>query len=663
MGNEETYKITQEQAEHMMSELRTIFDVVRILKADEVAGKKLIGNAEHPCICYDFWKKTKKCDHCISLKTLEEKKDYAKIEFCEDSCFQVFSKYYEVDNEPCVMEMIKKLDDSTFIDPKGYNHLMTQFSSYKDKMYKDGVTAALNRLYYEDKIRDSKEAAGVAILDIDDFKTCNDTFGHKAGDETLKLVVNILKQNVRENDYLVRFGGDEFLIVLPGITAKSFELKLEHIRNQIHSSVIDGFGRLQVSVSVGAVITDGTETIESAANRADKLMYLGKNRKNKVITDWNLEQKRELQVSGLERPLVLLVDDAEMNRIILDEILEDSYRIVEAKDGVEALEQVEKYGNELNLILLDIVMPNMDGFEVLYHLNEKSLLDNVPVIIISSDDNNDSIKRTYELGAADYIRRPFDAEVVKKRVSNIIKLYQRQRKLQSEIRQQIEDNEKISNMMTGILSHIVEYRNGESGPHVIHVEQITKILLDQLQRVTTQYPLTDEDKKMIVEASALHDIGKIGIDEKILNKPGRLTDEEYEIMKQHTVIGARIIEQMDIYKDEPFVHYIYDICKGHHERWDGKGYPEGKKGDEIPISAQVVSLADVYDALVNKRVYKDAYSHEEAVQMILDGKCGEFNPILLKCLEEAQDKIKMVEQLSESGGVTLATPLSDQIGK
>ncbi len=650
MGNEETYKITQEQAEHMMSELRTIFDVVRILKADEVAGKKLIGNAEHPCICYDFWKKTKKCDHCISLKTLEEKKDYAKIEFCEESCFQVFSKYYEVDNEPCVMEMIKKLDDSTFIDPKGYNHLMTQFSSYKDKMYKDGVTAALNRLYYEDKIRDSKEAAGVAILDIDDFKTCNDTFGHKAGDEALKLVVNILKQNVRENDYLVRFGGDEFLIVLPGITAKSFELKLEHIRNQIHSSVIDGFGRLQVSVSIGAVVTDGTETIESAANRADKLMYLGKNRKNKVITDWNLEQKRELQVSGLERPLVLLVDDAEMNRIILDEILEDSYRIVEAKDGVEALEQVEKYGNELNLILLDIVMPNMDGFEVLYHLNEKSLLDNVPVIIISSDDNNDSIKRTYELGAADYIRRPFDAEVVKKRVSNIIKLYQRQRKLQSEIRQQIEDNEKISNMMTGILSHIVEYRNGESGPHVIHVEQITKILLDQLQRVTTQYPLTDEDKKMIVEASALHDIGKIGIDEKILNKPGRLTDEEYEIMKQHTVIGARIIEQMDIYKDEPFVHYIYDICKGHHERWDGKGYPEGKKGDEIPISAQVVSLADVYDALVNKRVYKDAYSHEEAVQMILDGKCGEFNPILLKCLEEAQDKIKMVEQLSESGG-------------
>ncbi len=650
MGNEETYKITHEQAEHMMSELRTIFDVVRILKANEVAGRKLIGDVEHPCICYEFWKKTQKCDHCISLKTLEEKKDYAKIEFCDDSCFQVFSKYYEVDNQPCVMEMIKKLDDSTFIDPKGYNHLMTQFSSYKDKMYKDGVTAALNRLYYEDKIRNSKEASGVAILDIDDFKTCNDTFGHKAGDEALKLVVNVLKQNVRENDFLVRFGGDEFLIVLPGINPKSFEIKLEHIRKQIHSSVIDGYGRLQVSVSIGAVVTDGTETIESAANRADKLMYLGKTRKNKVITDWNLEQKRKMQVSETEKPLVLIVDDAEMNRIILNDILEESYRIVEAKNGKEALAQVEQYGAELALILLDIVMPEMDGFEVLYHLNEKTLLDNVPVIIISSDDNNDSIKRTYELGAADYIRRPFDAEVVKKRVSNIIKLYQRQRKLQAEIRQQIEDNEKVSNMMTGILSHIVEYRNGESGPHVIHVEQITKVLLDELQRVTTQYALTEEDKKMIVEASALHDIGKIGIDEKILNKPGKLTDEEYEIMKQHTVIGARIIEQMDIYKDEPFVHYIYDICKGHHERWDGKGYPEGKKGDEIPIAAQVVSLADVYDALVNKRVYKDAYSHEEAIQMILNGKCGEFNPILLKCLEEAQDKIKMVEKLSQSGG-------------
>lgn len=659
MENKENYKISQDKAEKIMGDLRTIFDVVRILKAEEVAGQKEIVDCPEPCMCYAYWKKNKTCEHCISLKSLETKKDFAKIEFCDDSCFQVFSKYYEVDGKPCVMEMIKKLDDSTFIDPKGYNHLMTSFSIYHDKFYKDGVTGALNRLYYEEKIKQTTEQSGIAILDIDDFKSCNDSYGHKAGDEVLKTVVKVISQNVREDDAIIRFGGDEFLIILPGIRAKSFDLKLEHIRSTIHASVIPGYGKLQASVSIGAVITDGKETIEDSVNRADKLMYLAKNRKNKVVTDWDNEvEKQSILMSDSDKPLVLIVDDAEMNRMILQDILEDSYRIVEAKTGKEALEKMNYYGQEIALMLLDIVMPEMDGFEVLNHLYENAVLDNLPVIIISSDENNDSIKRAYELGAADYIRRPFDADVVKKRVSNIIKLYQRQRKLQVEIRQQIEDNEKISNMMTGILSHIVEYRNGESGPHVIHVEEITKVLLDCLSKEFSQYQFTEDEKKMIVEASALHDIGKIGIDEKILNKPGKLTNEEYEIMKTHTLIGASIIEQMDIYKDEQFVHYIYQICRWHHERWDGKGYPDGLKGDEIPISAQVVSMADVYDALVNKRVYKDAFSHEEAVNMILNGECGSFNPILIRCLMISQEKIKYLES-PEHAGVTLDTHLSE----
>ena len=281
-------KITQDQADKAIKQLRSVFDIVRILKENEIAGESHFLKEDVPCKCYDFWKKNKTCNHCISTDTFKTKKDYAKIEFCNDSCFQVFTKYCEIDNQPYVMEMIKKLEDNTFIDPKGYNHLMVNLSSYNEKIYKDAVTGTLNRLYYEEKIKMETEPAGIAIIDIDNFKAWNDTYGHKAGDEVLKTVVNVISQNIREDDAVIRFGGDEFLIVLQGIKQKSFNPKLEHIRSMICSTVIPGFEKLRISISVGAVITDG-ESIESSVIKADQLMYRAKKKKNSIVTEWDLK--------------------------------------------------------------------------------------------------------------------------------------------------------------------------------------------------------------------------------------------------------------------------------------------------------------------------------------------------------------------------------------
>ena len=289
-------------------------------------------------------------------------------------------------------------------------------------------------------------------------------------------------------------------------------------------------------------------------------------------------------------------------------------------------------------------MPEMNGYELLDILNRRGYLNDIPCLIISSEQGFETIMRCYDLGASDFISRPFVASIVKKRVTNIIKLYERQRKFKNEIKEQIDLSSKISMMMTSVLSHIVEYRNNESGPHVIHVENITNMLIDEIERISDKYAFSLEDKKNVVTASALHDIGKIGIDEKILNKPDKLTDEEYEKMKKHTLIGAEMIDKIDVYKNEPLVHYIHDICRWHHERWDGKGYPDNLKGDEIPICAQIVALADVYDALTSQRVYKDAYSHEAAIQMILNNECGSFNPILLDALKSCSSRLKNLRE-------------------
>ena len=361
-----------------------------------------------------------------------------------------------------------------------------------------------------------------------------------------------------------------------------------------------------------------------------------------VVTEGDLlhETPARTNTSSIHKYKILIVDDSEMNREILSAILGDEFEILEAENGEECISIIRKYGTSISLVLLDIVMPVMDGFEVLEFLNKYQWIDDIPVIMISSEDSATSVKKAYEMGVSDYINRPFDAEVVHRRVFNTIKLYAKQRKLIALITNQVYEKEKNNRILIEILSQIVEFRNGESGRHVLNVNILTGILLEQLVQVTDKYNVSWSDRLMITTAASLHDIGKIGIDDKILNKAGKLTPEETEIVREHTVIGASMLENMEIFKDEEFVKIAYQICRWHHERYDGKGYPDGLKGDDIPLSAQVVALADVYDALVSRRVYKKKYTHREAMRMILNGECGAFNPILLKCLVEAQEKVR-----------------------
>ena len=343
----------------------------------------------------------------------------------------------------------------------------------------------------------------------------------------------------------------------------------------------------------------------------------------------------------MEKQKILIVDDSEMNRDLLIDILEDQYDIVEAENGAEAVAILLQERTDFSLLLLDIMMPQMDGFEVLTCINKNHWNDTFAVIMISADDSPANIKRAYDLGAFDYISRPFDSTIVQRRISNTMFLYARQQRLEEIIAEQFYEQEKNNKLMIAILSHIVEFRNGESGLHILHVNTITKYLLKQLVQRTDKYPLSKSDITLISTASSLHDIGKISISDTILNKPGRLTAEEFEVMKTHSAIGGKILMELPMEQQKaPLVKVAFEICRWHHERYDGNGYPDGLKGEEIPIAAQVVALADVYDALISKRCYKNAYSHDEALKMILDGQCGAFNPVLLLCLQEISDTLK-----------------------
>ena len=344
---------------------------------------------------------------------------------------------------------------------------------------------------------------------------------------------------------------------------------------------------------------------------------------------------------------ILIVDDSALNRMVLIEILgKENYTFLEAENGQQAVELLDCHP-EVDLLLLDITMPEIDGFGVLEIMNQYHWIEETPVIMISAEDAYSFIERAYDLGASDYITRPFDARVVCRRVSNTLMLYAKQKRLVQMVAEQVYEKEKVSNTMISILSHIVEFRNNESGLHVLHIRTITELLLRRLRKKTDRYPLTEADISLISTASALHDIGKINIPEQILNKPGRLTKEEFEIIKTHSAVGEHMLRQIPFNQNEPLVKVAREICRWHHERWDGRGYPDGFKGDEIPISAQVVSLADVYDALTSERCYKAAFDHETALNMIVNGECGAFNPLLLECLMDGADQIKQAMQETE----------------
>lgn len=644
-------QMTMQEAERKMESLREVFQVVRL-----VDGKMLMdrekrinaGDLSETCQCYSFWKKDKECENCSSLLALKEQTQKIKFEFLDLQVFQMISRYVEIDGRPYVMEMIQNLDESIQIDQEGYDKLISKLSGYNEKLYTDVMTGIYNRRFFEEKIKNMEDEAGIAVIDLDDFKLHNDTYGHSAGDAALITTAKIIKKYIRKTDILIRYGGDEFLLILPSIKKHIFEDKLKLIREKIHDTVVPKYEKMQLSVSIGgAVFREGN--IEDAIASADRQMYIAKNYKNMVVTEWdeNGKKKEENSASEKLKQQILIVDDSEINREILKEILKEDYRILEAANGEECLEQLERYGTGISLVLLDIVMPEMDGFEVLAAMNQNHWIEDIPVIMISSEDSDSYIRRAYEMGVSDYISCPFDAKIVYQRVLNMIKLYAKQRRLIRLVTRQIYEKERNNRMLIGILSQIVEFRNGESGLHVIHINLITQLLLEQLVKKTGKYQLSWEDRLLIATASALHDIGKIGIDEKILNKPGKLTKEEFEIMKTHTLIGAQMLDNLDMYRNEKLLKLAYEICHWHHERYDGKGYPDGLVGEEIPISAQVVSLADVYDALVSERVYKKAFSHEKALEMIQNGECGTFNPLLLQCMTEAQDKLKTMMEVAE----------------
>ena len=608
------HTMTRQQAEEEMACLRKIFPIVRLLDRKTLA--------EHPC--YPPWKNAHPCTSCVGREALAGKCQCTKLETMGSKLYQAIARYVEVDGEPSVIEMVLPLDSGA---------LRTLHSD--EQLYTDPLTGAYNRRFYEEELKHKYLNAGVAMIDLDDFKLCNDTFGHAAGDAALRLIASIIHRCIRSTDMLVRYGGDELLLILPDISAEAFVRKLKDINKRLFAAHLPEFEKMHVSASIGGVMAAGIP-ISDALPIADKRMYLAKRRKNTVVTEDIAPDA--VRSENDHRPMVLIVDDSPMNRDILSEILCDDFEILEAPNGPQCLELLNAWGSDISIVLLDIVMPDMDGFDVLSRMSAQGWLEEIPVVMISSEDSSQTVRRAYELGASDYISRPFDARIVHRRVSNVARLYARQRRLSALVSQQFYDREKNDQMMIGILGQVTEIHNSESIHHISRVQRITSILLERLCQKTDVYGLSGMDRYLITTASALHDIGKVAIDDRILNAHD-LTPEQTAILHTHPILGAQMLENLSQYQDEPLVKFAIQICRWHHERWDGSGYPDGRKGDDIPIAAQVVALADAYDGLTGKRDKREALSQEEAVAELTAGTHGAFNPLLLECLRDVESRL------------------------
>lgn len=610
MLNNHEVDLTDEEAAAEVARVAKTYPVVRLLSADQIKSEPNCLLAGNRCPCL----------RQASLEALAGSDDVSEQLLNDGTEYRARLRPLKVEGEPHVLLMVRPIDE--------------QEAAEEDLVYTDVLTSVRNRRYYEEKLRSARMNAGVAVIDLDDFRVFNDTCGRHAGDLALGAVATAIRSGIRSTDELVRYGCDKFVVVMPNIPSDDFTRRLHQVSDAVHATIVPGHEYVSLTACVGGVRIHG-ETVDEGVGRAVQLLSRAKAKAGTVVTDAD-----SIEAFQSEKPLVLIVDDSDMNRAILNEMLKDEYCILEADNGRTALDMVDRYGDELSLVLLDIVMPGISGFEVLADLSRRSGIDNLPFIMISSEDSDDVVLRAYELGASDYINRPFDSRVVRRRVSNTIRLYAKQRRLTSLLSQQYNERVKNSRMLIDIMAGVMELRNGESGRHVTNIEKLTELLLGCLVQRSDTISLDNEERSTIALASALHDIGKMSIDDAILNKPGRLTPEEFEIMKTHTTMGADMLLELGRHHvGNALMEYAYQIARWHHERWDGKGYPDGLKGDDIPIAAQVVSVADVYDALTSVRVYKDAIPHKEAIQMILDGKCGEFNPLLLDCLLEVQDRI------------------------
>lgn len=513
-------------------------------------------------------------------QALEEKTTHSRMEYRGQELYEVTALFAQVEGTPCVLELERRLDRIMLLDPEESEQLFNNLAEYRGKLYRDAVTGAYNERYYQEKYRSRILTAGVAVLRVDDFKAANDVYGRYAGNSVLETVAGVLRRNLGEKDRLIRRGEDRLLLLLPEVGQSDFGQKLER-------------------------------TAAAPVHR---------------------------------RQSVLIVDDSELNRKMLGQMLGSRFDIAEAASGEACLQLLEQNATGISIVLLDIHMPGIDGFTVLEEMNQKNLLEQIPVIMISSEDTVDAVRRAFDLGASDYISRPFDAKVVYQRIINTIQLYAKQRRLSAMAADLAFEKERASRMMIGILSQVVEKRNGESRDHVQRVAQLTSMLLAGLAQKTDRYPLTREKRRTIATAAALHDIGKMEICEDLLHKEGPLTEAERRTLQSHTLLGAQMLEEQPECRDDAFARTAYNICRWHHERYDGGGYPDGLQGEQIPIEAQVVGLADVYERLVSRPVDGHARTHSEVVQMICTGVCGAFNPLLLDCLQDMEVEIARAMQ-------------------
>lgn len=613
--------MTRQQAEQEMEQLRKVFPSVRMLTAEQVQAGEALGDA--------------------ARQALEEKTTHSRMEYRGQELYEVTALFAQVEGTPCVLELERRLDRIMLLDPEESEQLFNNLAEYRGKLYRDAVTGAYNERYYQEKYRSRILTAGVAVLRVDDFKAANDVYGRCAGNSVLETVAGVLRRNLGEKDRLIRRGEDRLLLLLPEVGQSDFGQKLEHLRLQLAAAGVPGYSHLHISVSIGGVwIQDGE--VSAAVEHAERLATYAQMQKNTVITEQQPERTAAAPVH--RRQSVLIVDDSELNRKMLGQMLGSRFDIAEAASGEACLQLLEQNATGISIVLLDIHMPGIDGFTVLEEMNQKNLLEQIPVIMISSEDTVDAVRRAFDLGASDYISRPFDAKVVYQRIINTIQLYAKQRRLSAMAADLAFEKERASRMMIGILSQVVEKRNGESRDHVQRVAQLTSMLLAGLAQKTDRYPLTREMRRTIATAAALHDIGKMEICEDLLHKEGPLTEAERRTLQSHTLLGAQMLEEQPECRDDAFARTAYNICRWHHERYDGGGYPDGLQGEQIPIEAQVVGLADVYERLVSRPVDGHARTHSEVVQMICTGVCGAFNPLLLDCLQDMEVEIARAMQ-------------------
>ena len=613
--------MTRQQAEQEMEQLRKVFPSVRMLTAEQVQAGEAVGDA--------------------ARQALEEKTTHSRMEYRGQELYEATALFAQVEGTPCVLELERRLDRIMLLDPEESEQLFNNLAEYRGKLYRDAVTGAYNERYYQEKYRSRILTAGVAVLRVDDFKAANDVYGRYAGNSVLETVAGVLRRNLGEKDRLIRRGEDRLLLLLPEVGQSDFGQKLEHLRLQLAAAGVPGYSHLHISVSIGGVwIRDGE--VSAAVEHAERLATYAQMQKNTVITEQQPERTAAAPVH--RRQSVLIVDDSELNRKMLGQMLGSRFDIAEAASGEACLQLLEQNATGISIVLLDIHMPGIDGFTVLEEMNQKNLLEQIPVIMISSEDTVDAVRRAFDLGASDYISRPFDAKVVYQRIINTIQLYAKQRRLSAMAADLAFEKERASRMMIGILSQVVEKRNGESRDHVQRVAQLTSMLLAGLAQKTDRYPLTREMRRTIATAAALHDIGKMEICEDLLHKEGPLTEAERRTLQSHTLLGAQMLEEQPECRDDAFARTAYNICRWHHERYDGGGYPDGLQGEQIPIEAQVVGLADVYERLVSRPVDGHARTHSEVVQMICTGVCGAFNPLLLDCLQDMEAEIARAMQ-------------------